>query len=417
MVKFPLRKRRVIFRIAPYNRLSFPVLLNAWESIQVERHFEIIIRDKPLFFAPHPSIARDDVILFSFMTPYLPLVHQEIKKVKETGAIIAGGGPHITGEQELAFEIGFDILLVGPGETNLLTFARDLLENHLEKKKIYECPDPNTSARDLNRYLPVTKYLKGVSPLEIMRGCFWNCNYCTTGLQMAAFRHMDSIKSFLDRIHERKFTRVNYICPSSMEYQASARRKLNLEKIEELLCLTRSYPFKFIEYGIFPSEIRPDTVSEEGMRILKKYVSHKSVTLGAQSGTNQRLKELKRGHTREDIERAAAITNACGFLANLDFITAYPGETPEERRITLDFITRLNKKYRIRTHIHHFFPLSGSAYAFRFPSFLSGEEKDRFRKLTTSGISRDGWIKNEEQVKGYFEWLKGNFPDYYERYE
>ncbi len=417
MVKFLLRKRRIFFRIAPFNRLSFPVLLNVWESLQIDRHFEIIIRDKPLYTVPYPSISADDVILFSFMTPHLPLVHREIKKVKETGAIIAGGGPHITGEQELVFEMGFDILFVGPAETNFLTFGRDLLENHLEKKKIYQCPDPVTSARDLNRYLPVTKYLKGVSPLEIMRGCFWNCRYCTTGLQAAAFRHLDSINAFLDRVSEKKFTRINYICPSSMEYQASAGRTLNLEKIEELLCLTQSYPFKFIEYGIFPSEIRPDTVSEEGMRILKKYVSHKAVTLGAQSGANQRLKELNRGHTTEDIERAAAITNACGFLANLDFITAYPGESPGERRTTLDFIKKLNKKYRIRTHMHYFFPLSGSAYAFRFPSFLSETEKQAFRKLTSSGISRDGWIKNEEQVKGYFEWLKENFPAYYGRYE
>jgi B12-binding domain/radical SAM domain protein len=393
------------------------VLLNAWESLQIDRHFEISIREKPLDTPPYPSIAPDDVILFSFMTPHLPPVHREIKKIKETGAIIAGGGPHITGEQELLFEMGFDILFVGPGETSFLTFGRDLLENHLEKKKIYRCPDPGTRARDLNGYFPVTKYLKGLSPLEIMRGCSWNCKYCTTGRQRAVFRELDSIKSFLDRVRERKFTRINYICPSSMEYRASAGRKLNLEKIEEILCLTRSYSFKFVEYGIFPSEIRPDTVSEEGMRMLKKYVSHKAVTLGAQSGADRRLKELNRGHAAEDIERAAAIANACGFLANLDFITAYPGESPAERRVTLDFIKKLNKKYRIRTHIHHFFPLSGSAYAFRFPSFLSEEERNALRKLTTSGISRDGWIKNEEQVKEYFEWLKENFPAYYARYE
>jgi radical SAM superfamily enzyme YgiQ (UPF0313 family) len=111
-----------------------------------------------------------------------------------------------------------------------------------------------------------------------------------------------------------------------------------------------------------------------------------------------------------------AIANANGFLANLDFIVAYPGETPEERRITLQFIKKLNKKYRIRTHFHHFFPLSGSPYAFRFPSFLSSSEKEALNELKKSGIASGGWVKNEEQVIHYFKWLKENFPNYYSKY-
>ncbi|MCU0288949.1 MAG: TIGR04013 family B12-binding domain/radical SAM domain-containing protein [Acidobacteria bacterium] len=411
-------KKRIIFRIAPFNRLSFPVLLNAWESAQIDRHFEIIIRETPLTSPPSQDIRKDDVVLFSFMTPHIPQIHEEIIALKETGAIIAGGGPHISGEQDLSLKMGFNILFIGPGETNFLSFATDLLENKLEKNKIYPYPSLNQNISDLDTYVPITKHMKGIPPLEIMRGCAWNCRYCTTGLRSPIYRNLDSINNFLNLTSTTKVLRINFICPSSLEYQAQkdGRHQKSLEKIDEILRLTHSYRFRFIEYGIFPSEIRPDTISVDALKILKKYVSHKYITLGAQSGSDLRLKELKRGHTTGDIEQAVGIINDCGFLVYLDFIVGYPGETTGERQITIQFIKNLHRKYRVRTQLHYFFPLSGSDYAFRFPSFLSETEKNTLHELHENGISRAGWIENEKQVITYFDWLKQNFPGYYSKY-
>jgi radical SAM superfamily enzyme YgiQ (UPF0313 family) len=147
--------------------------------------------------------------------------------------------------------------------------------------------------------------------------------------------------------------------------------------------------------------------------MLKKYVSNKYVAIGAQSALNSRLKEIRRGHTVEDIEQAVAVSNANGFSAQLDFIVGYPDETPDERNITIRFIKKINKKYRARVHLHHFIPISGSSYAFRLPSFLSEPERERLHHLKSAGIAIDGWVSNERQVLCYLEWLKTNFPDYY----
>jgi len=210
--------------------------------------------------------------------------------------------------------------------------------------------------------------------------------------------------------------RINYISPSSMEYGADKPRKNNIKKIREVLELSRSYGFRFIEYGIFPSEIRPDTVTPEGMMILKQYVSNKSVTIGAQSSLNSRLKDLKRGHSVEDIEQAVVIANESGFSVTLDFIVGYPDETPEERQENISFIKKLSKRHQLKTHIHFFIPLPGSRYGFRFPSFLSEEERKKLHFLKTAGISRDGWVSNEQQAHRYLDWIKTNFPDYYDRF-
>jgi B12-binding domain/radical SAM domain protein len=410
-----MKKRRVFFRVFPFNILSYPVLLNAWEKNDLHKKFEIIIIDSKDTLEKI-KFRNDDVLLYSFMTPFLPLVHSEIIKIKSsnTGVLIGAGGPHVTGEQELVSEIGFDLLFAGAGEDNFLKFGRDLLDNKINKG-IYWCDTDRENSR-LNEYLPVSQYFKTIPPLEITRGCFWKCKYCGTGSHDIHFRSLDSIALYLDHMKRNKLKRVNFISPSAFEYEAYDRKKINIGKIAEFLELTRSYEFKFIEYGIFPSEIRPDTISDDSMKILRKYVSNRAITIGAQSSLNSRLKSLGRGHSVEDIEEAVAAANAHDFLVNLDFIVGYPDETPEERALTIDFIKKLSGKYRIKTQVHFFFPLPGSSYAYRLPSFLTQSEKDKLLTLKKSGISRTGWINNERQVMGYFNWLKEYFPSYFSRY-
>jgi B12-binding domain/radical SAM domain protein len=406
------KKTRVLCRVEWFNRLTFPILLNVWERNKIDQEFNILI-------CPNPLTAKDvqsgDVILFSFMTSTLPEIHKEIKEIKRKDLLIAGGGSHISGDWELPFDIGFDTLFVGPGEHNFLQFGRDLLENH-PIRNIYQYKNESGSYSDFDDYLPLTKYMKTIGPLEIMRGCFWNCSYCTTHLHDAWFRNIDSIDTFFQYAKQLKLQRINFISPSSMEYGASRARRVNIEKIKELFQLGQSYNFPYFEYGIFPSEIRPDTVTDEGMAILKQYVSHKSVTIGAQSGLNKRLTDLNRGHSVADIEQATEIANAHGFIVNLDFIVGYPDETHEERLANIDFIKSLSKKYRIKIHIHFFIPLPGSAYGYRLPSFLSGEEKDQIYELKSAGIATGGWQENEKQARDYLNWLKEHFPAHYSRF-
>jgi B12-binding domain/radical SAM domain protein len=405
-------KKRIIPRVSPCNRLSFPVLFNVWEKNNIDREFEIIIRHEPL---SRTDIRSGDVILYSFMTSNLPGIHAEINEIRKKDILIAGGGPHITGDQELPFKIGFDTLFVGPGERNFLQFGMDLLDNR-PIKNLYQYENTPNAYDDFNDYLPLTKYMKTIGPLEIMRGCSWNCSYCITHLHNPWYREINSIDTFYRHSKQRNLKRINFISPSSMEFGAQNPRQVNIKKIKELLELAHSYDFPFIEYGIFPSEIRPDTVTDEGLAILRQYVSNKSITIGAQSSLDSRLKNLHRGHTAAAIEPAAAIANAHGFTTNLDFIVGYPDETPEERQANINFIKTLSKTYRIKAYMHFFIPLPGSAYGYRFPSFLSGEEKDQLHRLKSAGISTAGWIDNEKQALGYLNWLKEHFPDYYSRF-
>jgi B12-binding domain/radical SAM domain protein len=409
-----LKKKRIIFRVSEANRLSFPVLLNVWEQAGIADEFEILVRDRAMH---KEEIRRGDIFLFSFMTANLPDIHQEISSIKQSGIKdlqIVGGGPHVTGEQDLAFQVGFDTLFIGPAERTFLEWGIELLDNRPSKHTY--CYDP-AQKDEFNTYLPISQYMNTIPPLEIMRGCFWHCKYCSTPLHDVLFKDLDAIKTYLGEMKQRGLKRVNFISPSAMEYRAEKGRHIDLDKIAELLEMTAAFQFQFLEYGIFPSEVRPDSVTAEGMALLKKYVTNKAITLGAQSGLDERLKQLQRGHLTEDTRVAIAIANDNGFLVNLDFIVGYPDETSEERLAMAMYIKELSKSYRIRTHIHHFIPLAGSPYAFRLPTTLTPKDKQILVQLKQAGLAAGGWVENEKQAFFYFDWLKTHFPEYYSRYK
>jgi len=402
-----MKKRRIIFRVFPFNRLTFPLLLNVWESEGIDENFEIVITED------QPECRTDDIVLYSFMTPHLPLIHEEIGTIKKQGAFIAAGGPHLSGNTELADLLGIDILFTGDGEESFKQFGYDLIsDNQPSFRKIY-CTEART---DPDRYFPFSKYFKTVPPLQIFRGCIWRCKYCQTGSNGYSFRSIGSINSFLERLKGEGFNRVTFISPSAMEYGSKKPGYPDIDSISDLIETVSEYNFSFFEYGIFPSEIRPGTLNPELADILRKNVNNNSITLGAQSGSDIRLKELNRGHTTEDVIADIQTANSAGFSVNLDFIMGFPDETRDEREETFRFIRSLSKKYRVKIHLHHFFPLSGSKYEFRLPTYLDPKSKLQLLKLTESGISTDWWKTHESGVKRYFFWLKNNFPEYLDKY-
>ncbi|MCI0470058.1 MAG: cobalamin B12-binding domain-containing protein, partial [Candidatus Aminicenantes bacterium] len=136
-----MNKHRIFFRVFPFNILSYPPLLHTWERNNIDREFEIIIipgREA----LKRIKFNKDDVLLYSAMTPFLPRVHGEILSIGKNSAVdingagcplIAIGGPHANGEQDLAFAIGCDIIFAGHAEDSFLRFAHDLLGNKITR--------------------------------------------------------------------------------------------------------------------------------------------------------------------------------------------------------------------------------------------------------------------------------------------
>ena len=58
---------------------------------------------------------------------------------------------------------------------------------------------------------------------------------------------------------------------------------------------------KRIFFGTFPSEVRPESVKEETLRITQELGDNDNLTMGAQSGSPKILASIRRGHTVEQV--------------------------------------------------------------------------------------------------------------------
>lgn len=405
-----MRSRRILLRLFPFNQLSFPLLLNAWENEGLDQHFTIeAIRSRESL----GDLGPDDVVLYSFMTHHLPIVAEDIRRLKPSGALLIGGGPHISGDPETARAIGLDVVFMGAGEENFVKFARTLLEDGRDN-----IPGEYrfTGNENIDDTIPVSHHLPTFAPLELTRGCPWDCSYCQVGRSLVQHRSLTSVKRYLSAARNRGVTRIRFIAPSALEYGSDDPSVTCPEKIDELLQLVKDSGFPQIEYGVFPSEIRADTVTTAALTPLINHVTQRRLTISAPSGCNSTLRAIHRGHKLEAIDSALQTVLNSGFQVQLEFTIAYPGETRSERSETLQYIRQLMGNSQIRIRVQHFFPISGCSESWSLPSFLAQDEKDAFQQLHLDGVSAAPWMIGEKIVQDHLNWLKKDLPEFYKRF-
>lgn len=156
---------------------------------------------------------------------------------------------------------------------------------------------------------------------------------------------------------------ARFISADCFCYGSPDGRTPNLALVERLLYeVSRLMGRENTFFGSFPSEVRPNSVSKEGIALIKKYCANDNVVIGAQSGSPRMLELIRRGHSIEDVFQAAEIIVASGLKCFVDFIFGLPGETPEDRELTLVAIQRLTQ-IGATINSHFFMPLPGTPLA------------------------------------------------------
>ncbi|MDE7231246.1 MAG: radical SAM protein [Oscillospiraceae bacterium] len=100
---------------------------------------------------------------------------------------------------------------------------------------------------------------------------------------------------------------------------------------------------RFPAYTGIRCSTRPDCVDEETAGILVKY-GVTAVELGAQSMSDEVLSANERGHTAEDVRRAARIIMDSGVELGLQMMTGLYRDTPERCLYTADEFIKLSPK-------------------------------------------------------------------------
>ena len=333
----------------------------------------------------------DGMMLYSFATPQALSIFREVGRSK-TNSIFIAGGPHPSAHPEETLQF-FDYVVIGEGEETLPE-----LIDALQKEKCIssvrgiafkkEGSIVFTGKReniDLDNYPAFDPDLMH-SSIEISRGCPFNCAYCQTPqLFSHRMRHrsIDKITEYAEFLRDIRFT-----SPNAFAYGSDGIHP-RIDKIEALLS---ALPKRNIFFGTFPSEVRPEFVSDRLLELVTKYCANTTLSMGGQSGSQRILDRINRGHTVEDIITAAERCFQYGLTPVVDFIFGIPGETEDDQLDTLRLIRWLTGKGG-KVHSHYFMPLPGTELEHLLPSPLSVHVNRVMGELALHGKTTGIWYR------------------------
>lgn len=342
---------------------------------------------------------RDGIMIYSFTTRQAAKVFKEVEDAG-TDSIFIAGGPHPSGCPEETLDY-FDYVVIGEGEETLPELVRVLKEggDPAEVKGIaYKNPDtgriiltPERPHVNLDSY-PCFDPKKLRAPIEISRGCPWGCKYCQTPRLFGREVRHRSIDSILK--NAQHYDDLRFIASNAFAYGSDGIHP-RFDKVEKLLSALHKLPEKKIFFGTFPSEVRPDFVTEESVELVRKYCANDSLSLGAQSGSDSILKEIRRGHTVENSISAVECCLEHEIVPTVDFIFGLPTETEEDQEKSLELVSWICKKGGT-VRAHYMTPLPGTPYASSVPSEVSDKVRKELGKLALGGKLTGYWEKHRK---------------------
>lgn len=148
-------------------------------------------------------------------------------------------------------------------------------------------------------------------------GCPNQCSFCNqneiTGCNKKVTKD-DVISAVETALHSR-----GYYDESEIAFFGGSFTGIEPEYMEMLLSTAYEYVSKGLFKGIRIST-RPDYINQDILDTLKKY-GVTSIELGAQSMVDEVLEANKRGHTAQDVEKAARLIKENGFSLGLQMMT------------------------------------------------------------------------------------------------
>lgn len=350
------------------------------------------------------ALARGDrtIVAFSFYSPSFPdalAMMRTLRAEHPTGWTAIAGGVHATAETEGVLESGFDLVCVGEGERAILALLRRALAGEpLEGTPGFawkggRAPKP-PPVEPLDEFPPFAPKTGLYGAIEITRGCIYACRFCQTPfMSKARFRHrgIENVRHWVRVMVQSGRRDARFISPTSLSY-GSLDTSVNLDAVEQLLAACREElgPTRRLFFGTFPSEVRPEHVTAEALRRLKRYVDNDNLIIGGQSGSDAVLEQSRRGHDVEAIVRATRVCIENGFVPNVDFILGLPGEAEDEMRATLKLMEQL-AALGAKVHGHTFMPLPGTPFRDAAPGDVPDDAKTKLDTLASQGRLYGHW--------------------------
>lgn len=419
---------RLYFYDTPLNKYSVTALLGALESrpgLPESLDVGFFCKSEELLAKAECFDDGDTLILaFSFFTSQLWEMHQlltELSPLRQRLTVhTIGGGPHVSGDAERTVTVlGFDWALAGEGEETFPALAEALRDGkNLAGQPGITGRDAQGVLRlggmahrvDLERFEPDARRFRRYGPLEITRGCPYGCRFCQTGDLMGRGVRHRSIAAIEETIRradsEFKVRFFRALTPNALSYGSQGGVIPDLGAVEGLLSmLRRILPDGKIYMGYFPSEVRPNNVTDESAALLRRFVDNDDIVIGAQTGSDAMLKHAHRGHNVEQVTKAVETLHRHGFIANVDFICGMPGETREDIRLSIAFMEKL-ADMGAKVNVHSFMPLPQTPWAGEPGGKVDSETAALIRKLTPKGVVYGDWVRQAQMASEIERYMK-----------
>lgn len=362
------------------------------------------------------------VVGFSFRTAKLPEIYERLKNIYKSlhpselrRITFIAGGSHASGSPLTTLKTGFDFAFIGEAEYSLPFFLKQMILNeeifrtpgiayleNADSYKLTEKPAPIV----LDDYPFMSQTRKLYPPLELSRGCAFGCTFCQVPTLFEHRTRHRSVEVIVDTVKwmsEKKLNDIRFITPNSLGYMSSKPRVVNQEAIVELLSSIRKVDgIRDLYFGTFPGEVRPETVSKELMKDIKPYISNSRISIGLQSGSNDVLREIHRGHTVEEGIDAINILLDIGFTPVVDIIIGLPSASEEDELETIHVIEELTKRQTlIRAHV--FMPLPGTKLEDTPFKPVYPKIRKMLGKLSSKGKIEGNWTNQEKYAQTAWE--------------
>ena len=391
--------------------VALNVVTAALEADPRTRGLEVVFAKSPAEVATRVAelTARGAraLVAWSFYSPDFAAAARDIARVRAAGgaegALHVAGGVHATAEPLATLRAGFDLVAVGEGETTIVELVCAMREGrdvralrgtaHLDEagRLVTHGPAERTP---LDAFPPFHVRYRKFNAVEITRGCVYACAFCQTPYMFKArFRHRSvaNVREHVAAMAREGGRFVRFLTPTSLSY-GSEGTEPNLDAVEALLIAVREAlgGGGKVFFGTFPSEIRPEHVTDEALRILARHVDNRTLVIGGQSGSERVLAATRRGHGVDDVIRAVERSVAHGFSPDVDFLLGLPGETPEDRDASMALAERL-VGMGARIHSHAFMPLPGTPLRDAVPEPIEEKTALAMARLESRGKAYGQW--------------------------
>lgn len=294
-----------------------------------------------------------DLVGISSMTPMALSTMMAAKGAKEVcpNTTVVLGGPHATfmDKDILTNEPAVDVIVRGEGEVTLAELTQRIVNGvglnsadgitYRHQGQIVQNPDRGfiQNLDDLPfpayKHFPLEKYRlfgKLFFPVITSRGCPFQCSFCTTSRILGKQYRVRSPKNIG---HELEMLKREYGADSFTFYDDTLTldKKRLYDICDEIKSRKLNIPWD--------CQTRVDQISEEMFNKMKA-TNCQQVFFGAESGCQTILNAVNKRTTVEQNEAAIKMAKKAGLFVAISIIIGYPGETPEMRKETFDFLRR-----------------------------------------------------------------------------